>query len=103
MTQKKEASAPQIKTKSVQLTPKCDSTKVRILSQLSKVAAYFSINEGTMLDCAIATGIYRANICRYIPILIDAGRIIKSRRGIDRTTKNGAWYYRATSEKGGAA
>lgn len=90
MKQKKEASAPNNHT-----------TKVRIINQLNKVAAYFSAQEGTMLDCSLATGILRANICRYIPILMDAGKIIKTRRGIDRTTKNGAWYYRATQEKGG--
>lgn len=91
------------KSLSLSLSPKTTDANVRIYQQMTKVVDYFSRQEGTMLDCSLATGIYRANICRYIPILMDAGKLIKVRKGIDRTTKNGAWYYRATSEKGGEA
>lgn len=69
------------------------TTKVRIYSQLRKVREYFLSIDGTMLDCSLATGILRANICRYIPHLIDEGSIVKKRRGIDKTTKCGAWFY----------
>lgn len=73
--------------------PKYPNTKVRIYSQLRKVREYFLSIDGTMLDCSLATGILRANICRYIPHLIDEGSIVKKRRGIDKTTKCGAWFY----------
>lgn len=73
--------------------PQEHTTKVRIYSQIKKVRDYFLSNDGTMLDCALATGILRANICRYLPHLIDEGSIVKKRRGIDKTTKCGAWYY----------
>lgn len=92
-----------MKTKKEAIAPRNACTKIRIYQQMAKVVDYFSRQEGTMLDCSLATGIFRANICRYIPILMDAGKLIKVRKGIDRTTKNGAWYYRATSEKGGEA
>lgn len=73
--------------------PNKSNTKVRIYSQLRKVREYFLSIDGTMLDCSFATGILRANICRYIPHLIDEGCIVKKRRGIDNTTKCGAWFY----------
>lgn len=68
-------------------------TNLRIYSQMRKVREYFLSADGTMLDCSLATGILRANICRYIPHLLDGGLIAKKRKGIDRTTKCGAWYY----------
>ncbi len=73
--------------------PNETNTKIRIYSQTKKVREYFLSTDGTMLDCSLATGILRANICRYIPHLIDEGSIVKKRRGIDKTTKRGAWYY----------
>ena len=73
--------------------PQEHTAKVRIYSQIKKVRDYFLSTDGTMLDCSFATGIFRANICRYLPYLIDEGCIIKKRRGIDKTTKCGAWYY----------
>lgn len=79
------------------------TTKVRIFSQRSKVLRYFSAHKGTMLECAKATGIERANICRYVADLVSKGKVEKLYRGIDKTTKARAYYYGATEEKKGGA
>lgn len=49
--------------------------KVRISYQINKVVRYFSSHIGTMLDCAKATGIERASICRRIAELKRENRI----------------------------
>lgn len=77
--------------------------KVRISYQINKVVRYFSTHKGTMLDCAKATGIERANVCRYIADLVSKGKVEKLYRGIDKTTKARAYYYGATEEKKGGA
>lgn len=77
--------------------------KVQISSQRSKVLRYFSAHKGTMLECAKATGIERANICRYVADLVSKGKVEKLYRGIDKTTKARAFYYGATEGKKGGA
>lgn len=73
--------------------------KVRIFSQRSKVLRYFSTHKGTMLDCAKATGIERANVCRYVADLVDKGKVKKLYQGRDKTTKSKAYYYCVAEEK----
>lgn len=45
------------------------------LIQAKAVFKYWQHTPSTMLECAIATGILRANICRYVDDFRDAGTI----------------------------
>lgn len=62
------------------------STK-RQQSQLERVVDCFMERPRTMLDVALTTGIFRANICRYVSKLRVAGRIQIHHFGIDTITK----------------
>lgn len=73
--------------------PISSRAKVRILYQKNKVFGYFSCHKGTMLDCAKAIGIERANVCRYVAELVNNGKVEKLYQGIDRHTKAKAYYY----------
>lgn len=56
-------------------------------SQLERVVDCFAERPRTMLDVALTTGIFRANICRYVAKLRRAGRIQIHHYGIDAITK----------------
>lgn len=56
-------------------------------SQLERVVDCFMEHPRTMLDVALTTGIFRANICRYVSKLRVAGRIQIHHFGIDAITK----------------
>lgn len=56
-------------------------------SQLERVVDCFMERPRTMLDVALTTGIFRANICRYVSKLRVAGRIQIHHFGIDTITK----------------
>ena len=62
------------------------STK-RQQSQFERVVDCFMERPRTMLDVALTTGIFRANICRYVSKLRVAGRIQIHHFGIDAITK----------------
>ncbi len=56
-------------------------------SQLERVIDCFMEHPRTMLDVALTTGIFRANICRCVAKLRRAGRIEIHHYGIDAVTK----------------
>lgn len=61
-------------------------------SQLKRVVDCFAEHPRTMLDVALTTGIFRANICRYVAKLRNAGRIQIHHYGIDAVTKSPAGF-----------
>lgn len=48
----------------------------RISFQRHKIVDWYSKNKGTMLECSMATGIERANICRILWNLREEGFIV---------------------------
>ena len=61
-------------------------------SQIQKVAEAFRNAPATMLMVARATGIERANICRYVAEMRKADRIFFVRKGYCQLTKHNANY-----------
>lgn len=69
-------------------TVKQDSlTEEKRQSQMQRVIDCFAERPRTMLDVALTTGIFRANICRYVSKLRKADRIQIHHYGIDAISK----------------
>ena len=49
---------------------------MKIQNQKNKVWLWYTMHKGTMLECAKATLIERANICRYLHDLREEGKVI---------------------------
>lgn len=67
--------------------------------QLQRVYEFFLSNVGTSLDASFATGIYRANICRYAKKLERQGRLQAILKARDRRTGRVAKHYTADPSK----
>lgn len=85
---KLQAIKTQVKTSKTAKRVKANTlSSKRQQSQLERVVDCFAERPRTMLDVALTTGIFRANICRYVAKLRRAGRIQIHHYGIDAITK----------------
>lgn len=59
---------------------------INLDAQYNIVKVWFENNIGTMKQCSVATGIDRANICRYVATMRNKGIMYFHHVGVDEVT-----------------